>query len=225
MARRLAERSRPGVPLNPLRVVIFAKAPRSGFAKTRLIPALGAHAAADLARRLLTHTVCEAMAAEIGAAELCATPSVADEGWPAEVKAADVLWTEQGEGHLGDRLARAARRVIDSGESVLFRGTDCPELRAAHLQKAARSLRRFDATMFPTADGGYALLGLNRFDRSLFSNIAWSTNTVARETVRRLSRLNWRVEGHTVLHDIDEPADLQWLPKTWAKSLPPYAAL
>lgn len=203
--------------MNPLRVVIFAKAPRPGVAKTRLIPALGAHAAADLARRLLTHTVREAVRAGIGPVELCVTPSVGEEGWPAEVKAADVLWTEQGEGDLGDRLARAAQRVIDSGESVLFLGTDCPDLKAARLKTAARSLRRFDATLFPTADGGYALLGLNRFDRSLFSNIAWSTDAVAPETMRRLLRLNWSVKTHTVLHDIDEPADLEWLPTSWVK--------
>lgn len=201
--------------------MIFAKAPRPGFAKTRLIPALGARAAADLARRLLTHTVREAAAAEIGAVELCVTPSLGEEGWPAEVKAAEVLWTEQGEGDLGDRLARAAQRVIDSGESVLLLGTDCPELRAARLRKAARSLRRFDATMFPTADGGYALLGLNRFEPSLFSEMAWSTKIVAPETMRRLSRLNWTVKTHTVLHDIDEPVDLEWLPRSWVKSPPP----
>jgi len=36
---------------------VFAKAPRPGFAKTRLVPALGAQGAADLATKLLGHTV------------------------------------------------------------------------------------------------------------------------------------------------------------------------
>ena len=39
------------------RLVIFAKAPLAGVAKTRLIPALGAEGAADLARRMLSHTL------------------------------------------------------------------------------------------------------------------------------------------------------------------------
>jgi len=38
-------------------LVIMAKAPQPGLAKTRLIPALGADGAAQLAKQLLTHTL------------------------------------------------------------------------------------------------------------------------------------------------------------------------
>ena len=41
----------------PCLIVVFAKAPVAGFAKTRLIPALGAQGAADLALRLLVHAL------------------------------------------------------------------------------------------------------------------------------------------------------------------------
>ena len=37
----------------PVRIVIMAKAPVAGFAKTRLIPALGAEGAARLAQKML----------------------------------------------------------------------------------------------------------------------------------------------------------------------------
>ena len=199
--------------MKPLRIVIFAKAPRPGFAKTRLRAALGEQGAADLARRLLIHTVRRALVADIGVVELCAAPSIKDEAWPEEVRAAIACWTEQREGDLGDRLARAAKRVIDSGQAVLLIGTDCPALTPARLKQAARSLQRHDAVMFPTHDGGYALLGLNSFDPSLFSDISWSSNVVAIETKRRLAGLGWRLKMLSVLHDIDEPADLRWLPK------------
>ena len=43
--------------------------------------------------------------------------------------------------------------------------------------------RETDAVIAPTADGGYALLGLRRFDASLFADIAWSTSTVATTTM------------------------------------------
>ena len=56
------------------RIVIFAKAPRAGYAKTRLIPALGADGAARLARRMLTHMVNQALDAGVGPTELCMTP-------------------------------------------------------------------------------------------------------------------------------------------------------
>lgn len=38
-------------------LIVFAKTPEAGFAKTRLIPALGAQGAAALAKRLFEHTI------------------------------------------------------------------------------------------------------------------------------------------------------------------------
>lgn len=205
--------------MKPVRIVIFAKAPQPGFAKTRLIPALGAQGAADLARRLLVHTLSEALAAIVGPVELCVTPSVADPIWQTLAIPEAVQWSNQGEGDLGKRMARAARRVIDGGESVLLIGADCPELNATCLQQGAQDLHSTDATLFPTADGGYALLGLNRFRSSLFMGIAWSTDTVAFETLCRLGQLGLTVQSHPKLHDIDEPADLKWLPAGWTEIL------
>jgi uncharacterized protein len=204
--------------MKPVRIVIFAKAPQPGFAKTRLIPALGAQGAADLARRMLTHTLSKALAAKVGPVELCVTPSAADPAWQRFTIANAVQWSDQGEGDLGQRMARAAQRVLESGESVLLIGTDCPELSTACLQQAAWSLQRTDAVLFPTFDGGYALLGLTRFHPSLFTGIAWSTDTVAAETLCRLGQLGWTVQGRPRLHDIDEPADLKWLPNAWLEA-------
>lgn len=78
------------------------------------------------------------------------------------------------------------------------------------------ALQHADATLIPAFDGGYVLLGLNQFDAVVFSEIAWSTNDVLDETLLRLQRLQWRVKTLPTLHDIDEPADLKWVPKTLA---------
>ncbi len=202
----------------PVRIVIFAKAPLPGFAKTRLIPALGAQGAADLARRFLMHTLDAALAAQVGAVELCVSPAPANPVWQTLTVPTTVQWTDQGKGDLGERMARAARRTLDAGESVLLIGTDCPELDATQLQRAADALQRNDATLLPTHDGGYVLLGLNRFHPSLFSGIAWSSDSVAAETLDRLSALDWRVATHPTVHDIDEPGDLKWLPDSWLQA-------
>lgn len=204
----------------PVRIVIFAKAPLPGFAKTRLIPALGAQGAADLARRFLAHTLDAALAAQVGAVELCVGPAPADSVWQTFELSHPVQWTDQGEGDLGERMARAARRTLDAGESVLLIGTDCPELDAAQLRRAADALQRSEATLLSTHDGGYVLLGLNRFHPSLFSGIAWSTDSVAAETLSRMKALGWRVASHPTVHDIDEPSDLKWLPKSWPQAEP-----
>lgn len=198
--------------MKPVRVVIFTKAPLAGLAKTRLIPALGQQGAAELAQRLLLHTLREALAAQVGPVELCVTPSGDHPVWQTLALPNSVPLTEQGEGDLGDRMARAARRVLDAGESVALIGTDCPQLDAAQLQQAANALQHAHATLLPAFDGGYVLLGLNQFDASVFSGIAWSTDSVARVTLQRLEKLNWQVHTGPTLHDIDEPPDLQWLP-------------
>jgi rSAM/selenodomain-associated transferase 1 len=219
LARSSGEPIGAGLPMKPVRIVIFAKAPQPGFAKTRLIPALGSQGAADLARRMLIHTLGVALGAKVGPVELCLTPSLLNPVWQTLAIANEVHnavhWSDQGNGDLGVRLARVAKRVIESGESILLIGSDCPELGVAELQQAAYALQHTDAALFPTADGGYALLGLNHFHPSLFEGMAWSTDTVAFETLCRFGHLGWSVQSHSILHDIDEHADLKWLPKDW----------
>jgi rSAM/selenodomain-associated transferase 1 len=189
------------------RILIFAKAPVPGKVKTRLIPALGAEAAAILAAMMLGRTAGEALDSEVGSVELCMDPPSGHPDWMGQVPL-DVIPTPQGEGGLGERLARAARRVLDAGDRVILIGTDCPELDRDRLVAAAAALERHDAVIHPTQDGGYALLGLARFDPSLFEGIAWSTDQVAAQTIARIEALGWSLHMGDTLRDIDVPADL-----------------
>lgn len=191
-----------------VRICIFAKAPVPGEVKTRLIPALGAAGAARLAHKMLLTTVAEAEAAGLSIPELCAAPAPDDPCWQSYLPAAAIRLADQGRGDLGQRLARAARRVTEAGENVLLIGTDCPGLDRQKLREAALALETSDATIHPTMDGGYALLGLRRYDPSLFEGIAWSGPTVASDTVGRIERLGWSLAVGSTLRDIDEPGDL-----------------
>jgi rSAM/selenodomain-associated transferase 1 len=191
------------------RIVIFAKAPVPGSAKTRLIPALGEIGAARLAHKMLLATIAEAEAARLAIPELCATPHPYDPEWQPFLPKAEIRYTDQGDGDLGERLARAARRVTLLGETILLIGTDCPALDRHRLRAAAEALLSHDAVIHPTLDGGYALLGLRRFDPSLFSGIAWSGPDVAADTIARIEALGWSLHIGETLRDIDEPADLE----------------
>lgn len=194
--------------------VILARAPVPGACKTRLIPALGATGAAMLAQRMLLHTVDAALAARVGPVTLWCTPAPGDTAWCAVPLPADIDRVDQGPGDLGERLARAANNHTD-GSGVLLIGTDCPTLDAPLLRTAAATLATHDAVLLPVADGGYALLGLRRFDASLFTGIAWSTAAVAEQTLARLDALGWSVAQLPIAHDIDTPADLHHLPDHW----------
>ena len=195
------------------RLVIFAKAPQPGHAKTRLIPALGAEGAAALAGRMLDHALTQAPAAATGPVELCMSPAPGDPAWEKIAIPTAVLRTGQGEGDLGERMARAVRRVTaENGQPVLLMGSDCPTLTAAVIREAVRQLQTHDAVLVPVADGGYVLIGLKSPCPALFARMAGSTATVAAETLRRMAVLNLKVWQGPLLHDIDEPADLARLP-------------
>lgn len=190
------------------RIVIFAKAPVAGSAKTRLIPLLGDVGAARLAQRMLVNTVDHALAAGLATPELCAAPHPDDASWAGHLPAR-VRLSDQGPGDLGQRLEAAARRVIDGGERILLIGTDCPALDGKRLAEAAAQLDQHDAVIHPALDGGYVLLGLARTDPSIFHSIAWSTTTVAATTIARIEALGWSLFVGDTLRDIDEPADLE----------------
>ncbi|MDP8994087.1 MAG: TIGR04282 family arsenosugar biosynthesis glycosyltransferase [Pseudomonadota bacterium] len=185
------------------RIVIFAKAPVAGQVKTRLIPALGADGAARLARDMIVRAVEEARATGLKV-ELCGDPD--PHGW---YDGPPLRLSSQGEGDLGERLARAAQRALSQAGAVLLIGADCPGLDRARMRAAAEALASHDAVIHPAEDGGYVLLGLRRFDLSLFEGIAWSTAAVAGATITRIEALGWSLQVGATLRDVDEPADLR----------------
>jgi rSAM/selenodomain-associated transferase 1 len=192
-------------------VIVFAKAPVASYAKTRLIPALGAQGAADLAERLMHAALAQAIEAQIGPVELCVTPDRRHASFAAAVQRHGIALTEQGEGDLGERMARALARVLQTQAHALLIGTDAPRLDAAYLRAAARALQDADAVFGPAADGGYTLVGLNRPQPDLFSGMHWSHHQVMAHTRLRLAQAKLRHVELPVLHDVDEPADLAHL--------------
>lgn len=201
--------------MTAVRIIIFAKAPQPGLAKTRLIPALGAVGAAQLAQRMLDTTLVSALAASLGPVELCLTPAPSDPSWQGVVWPPAVQLSGQGEGDLGQRLALAASSGLQQGCPIMLIGTDCPGLTPALLRAAAAELQTHDAVLHATHDGGYALLGLTQNQPRVFAEIAWSTDSVATSTRTRISELGWSLFEGARLHDIDTGADLQWLPADW----------
>jgi rSAM/selenodomain-associated transferase 1 len=192
----------------PVRIVIFAKAPLPGRVKTRLIPALGEAGAAQLAARMLDRALQQALAAAVGPVELCMSPAPVAPDWGEIPLPPGIETSDQGEGDLGARMARAAQRALARGGAVLLTGTDCPDLSAERLRVAAARLAGHDAVLHRAEDGGYPLLGLRVFDTRLFDDMPWSTPAVAALTLERIAALGWTVWVGDTLRDIDEPADL-----------------
>jgi len=194
------------LPNEPIAVMILARAPIPGQAKTRLIPALGAAEAAKLQARFITATVQKACAAATGAVTLWTTPTSSHPLFDACARNYPVILRSQPVGDLGERMLAA----LDAARGpALVVGTDCPGLTSEHLRDCAAQLREGDDAVFlPSEDGGYVLVGTRRPDRKTFQGIPWGTSRVMERTRERLRELQWRWSEPCTLWDIDTPADL-----------------
>ena len=92
-------------------IIIFAKAPQSGLAKTRLIPALGADGAAQLALKMLNHAVAQAVHARLGSVIIASTPDKQHAAFAVLAQRYDLSLIDQGSGDLGQRMQSAFESV------------------------------------------------------------------------------------------------------------------
>jgi len=193
-------------------VIIFARAPRPGAVKTRLIPLLGVEGAAALHVRLLERTLDTARAASSRRIELHGTPDIDDPFFRFCAGHFAVALAAQAGDDLGARMLAAFASVLATHPRALLLGSDCPALTARHLQQADGALRDgADAVFVPCEDGGYALIGLQRPEARLFDGIAWGGENVMADTRTRLTGLGWRWRELETLWDVDRPEDYRRL--------------
>lgn len=192
-------------------LIVFARYPQPGVTKTRLIAALGADGAANLSHDMTRHTLDwadrlrknDAVSVEVrftgGSATLMQ-----------EAFGRDHAYVDQGDGDLGDRLARATNEAFARGaERVVVVGTDCPDLGASLARTAFQRLIDHDLTIGPADDGGYYLIGLRAPAPSLFAGVAWGTQTVLAETLARAAQSGLSYALTETLSDVDRPEDVE----------------
>src|SRR5262249_7422554 len=115
---------------NSAAIAILAKAPIPGFAKTRLIPTIGAHAAAGLEERPTERAGATALAADVGPVTLWCMPDGTHTTFLKLVARLRITLRPQPQGDLGARMLAA---IVAGPRSVLVMGTDCPALTDVHL--------------------------------------------------------------------------------------------
>jgi uncharacterized protein len=193
-------------------LLVFARSPLAGAVKTRLIPALGAQAATDLHRQLVSLTLQRACSARGAQVQLWIA------GDPFEASVQD--WArrfctpvfEQRGADLGRRMADAFERAVSGAERIarcLLIGTDCPAQTVQDLEDAAEALQSHDAVLQPAEDGGYVLVGLRRPRPELFDGIDWGGQRVTEQTLQQAASLGLTVHCLRTLPDLDSVSDLQ----------------
>jgi rSAM/selenodomain-associated transferase 2/rSAM/selenodomain-associated transferase 1 len=208
LARRYGYRPRTaGLHSGSIGIAVMAKAPLAGYAKTRLIPALGASGAARLQRELTLRTLATARAAGIGPVTLWCAPDSHQRFFRALQRRCGIELRDQPELDFGARMAHIF--AANDGRPLLLIGTDCPALTPEHLRQAAQALHDgADAAFITTEDGGYFLVGLRRPAARLFAGIEWSTEHVMAQTRSRLAELNLRWQETAKLWDVDRAEDV-----------------
>ena len=185
-------------------LIIFAKNPRLGNAKTRLAASLGPQAALMIYQQLLDHTKQITKDLPVDKALYYSESPL-----PSELWGDPYIHKKQCGGDLGDKMLEAFRWGFEQGYGrVCIVGSDCWELTGELVMQAFASLNEQQVVLGPTYDGGYYLLGMNELHSNLFQNKTWGSSRVMQETTEDLKRQGLSYKRLSVLNDVDREQDL-----------------
>jgi len=188
-------------------LAVFVKNPIPGKVKTRIGNEIGHEAATEIYKRLLSLLF----------KQLSKIQDTVDiHIFYADEIAEKDLWNDlnckkhKQIGHdIGERMFHAFELLLHDYKKVILFGSDIPQLNASHIFKAIESLDFHDIVLGPSSDGGYYLMGCTSIQKSLFSNIEWSTNQVLNKTIQAIGTCGLEFELIEELTDIDTYDD--WL--------------
>lgn len=192
--------------MNAPLIQLFLKAPRAGLAKTRLAASIGDDNALTVYHRLVVGQLSRLPADWPVAIHF--TPEDAQNefsGWLGNQHS----FYPQTNGDLGERLSQAVRNAFLQGTQRVFCiGADCPELDESLFYAAENALDKADVVFGPALDGGYYLIGMKAYHKTLFENIPWSTAETLAASLRAAEVAGLRVQLLPELRDIDTVTDL-----------------
>jgi rSAM/selenodomain-associated transferase 1 len=200
----------PGPPMTALLVV--AKAPVPGLAKTRLCPPATPVQAARVAAGALLDTLAAVRATRHVAPVLAYAGDLDAAERAEEIRLALAGWTvlrQRGDG-FGERLAHAHHDAGARwpGRPVLQIGMDTPQVTPELLAASARRLSTADAVLGPARDGGWWALGLrDPRHAAVLRHVPMSTADTGRLTRLALTTAGLRVEELPTLSDVDTWTD------------------
>lgn len=198
------------------RLVLFAKPPRPGGAKTRLAAGIGTEAASLVAGALLADTLalCEDVAESQpgGPLELVLAYTDGPEHFEALMALAWRLLRQEG-ADLGERLENALTALRPAAnDATIFIGMDAPHLPAELLGRAFEALRESDTVLGPCEDGGYYLVGVRGvWPEGVLTGIRWSTPHALADTRAAFEKAGLTCATLPQSYDVDDVESLRRL--------------
>jgi uncharacterized protein len=196
--------------IQPDTLLVVAKKPIPGQAKTRLCPPLTYAQAADLYSCFLRDTL--DIMREVPRVR-CVVGFLPDDaqGYFGQLAPDMELACQQGVS-LGDRLDHLLTEALAGGsQRAVIMDSDSPTLPAEILSQAFDLLAGTDVVLGPTQDGGYYLIGMKRPQPHLLRQVQMSTPRVLADTLALAEASGLSVCLLPTWYDVDTIADLYQL--------------
>jgi uncharacterized protein len=197
-------------------IAVMAKASAPGRTKTRLVPPLTSEQAAVLNTAFIQDVADNIVRAGDHAdiAGYVAFAPAGSEDFFRRILPPAIGLIDASLPSLGECLIHTIGKIFARGHhAAVVLNADSPTLPTAFLVEAAELLARpgEHAVFGPSSDGGYYLLGLKREHPRLFTDIAWSTERVAEQTLERAREVKLAMHLLPAWYDIDDVDDLRQL--------------
>ena len=195
-------------------LIVFAREPKLGKAKTRLAKSVGQEAALkfyeafvnDVLKACKNYPVNKRFLFYAGSAQSLSFLNSFSQ---------DFQLKRQFGKTLGDRMYYAARYCFQQRfQKVIIIGTDCLTISTQDIARAKKFLDNVPCVFGPSTDGGYYLIGLTRADQRIFANVSWGTDSVLKKSVANLNKLGWHHQTLNIREDIDTVFDLRKFDKS-----------
>ena len=157
-------------------LVVFLRRPALHTGKQRIAADIGAQLAFELTQCLLDAVLEDAC--DWPGRVVLSPASATDAGWAAGLLNGRAGVIPQPDGNLGARINHVDRCIRetsgDSGDKLIFVGSDAPVLDSTYLNDGCQALNSSDVVLGPADDGGVTLMGARRAWPDL-SRLPWET--------------------------------------------------
>ncbi|WP_135458391.1 DUF2064 domain-containing protein [Mycobacterium sp. DL99] len=198
--------------MTSIAVLVVAKAPVPGLAKTRLAAGVGDQAAADIAAAALLDTLDAVAGAAVSARVVALTGDLelAHCGGEIRDRLDDFIVVPQHGVGFAQRLANAhADAAAVTRLPVLQIGMDTPQVTATLLDECGQALADADAVLGMARDGGWWVLGVRDCrTAACLADIEMSTSRTGAETLAALRGTGATVNLAAELADFDTVDDI-----------------
>jgi rSAM/selenodomain-associated transferase 1 len=198
----------------PVTLVVIAKAPVAGQAKTRLAAAVGDQAAADIAAATLLDTLDAVDATPVQARVVALTGDLEQASGRRQIRSRlqDLHVIEQ---RGDDFSARLANAIVDAATTagprpVLLIASDTPQVTVSLLTECAQALLETDVVFGLAHDGGWWVLGVT--DPAMadcLNAIPTSRSDTGPATLEALRDRGFAVKLVAELSDVDTVGDVE----------------